>query len=110
MSEARRFNVCPTCAGDPYDPVSHTNCPTCEGRGVVESLSDRESGWEIFGLQEEDGTISEGHVIPCGDIRRHTVSRACPCKPTQDSDEPRSWGHHAFDGREAFETGERKPS
>jgi len=48
------------------------------------------------------------HVIPSNDLREHDTSIRCWCHPVEDED-----GlvvHKALDAREAFETGERKPS
>lgn len=50
------------------------------------------------------------HVIPAGDLREHEGSVACWCRPSIDEDEPGVVVHNAMDGREAYETGERKPS
>lgn len=51
------------------------------------------------------------HVYPTDDLREHVTEGAgCWCKPTPDDEEPQLLVHHAMDGREAFETGERKPS
>lgn len=47
------------------------------------------------------------HVLPVGDLREHTCSVQCWCQPTPDEDEPLVIVHHAMDGREQFETGER---
>lgn len=55
-------------------------------------------------------TPSRWHVIPVGDLREHESSPACWCKPTPDDEEHEIFVHHAMDNREAFETGERKPS
>jgi hypothetical protein len=52
----------------------------------------------------------ELHVIPIDDLRDHETSEACWCKPTPDDEEPSVFIHHAMDGREAYEAGERKPS
>ncbi|MGA0608834.1 hypothetical protein [Caldimonas sp. KR1-144] len=52
----------------------------------------------------------QAHVVPLGDLREHDANMRCWCKPTQDAEEPALFVHHAMDGREAFETGERKPS
>jgi hypothetical protein len=49
------------------------------------------------------------HVYPLGDLREHVKSSECWCKPNNDRDE-NIFEHNALDGREAFETGERKPS
>lgn len=50
------------------------------------------------------------HVIPLGDLREHDSTPQCWCTPTEDDETPGLWLHHAMDGREAFETGERLPS
>lgn len=50
------------------------------------------------------------HIIPLGDFREHEVSDSCWCRPTSDEDEPGLFVHHAMDGREQFESGERLPS
>lgn len=47
------------------------------------------------------------HCVPIDDLREH-MDEDCPCRPTQD--DPGFWIHNSFDGREAFEEGERKPS
>lgn len=47
------------------------------------------------------------HCIPIGDLQDHMVND-CPCKPVRDEDG--LWTHNSFDGREAFETEERKTS
>lgn len=48
------------------------------------------------------------HCIPIGDTRDH-MDEDCPCRPVK-SLETGFWMHNSFDGREAFEEGERKPS
>jgi hypothetical protein len=51
------------------------------------------------------------HVYPLNDLREHvTNGDECWCNPTPDDEEPLLLIHHAMDGREAFETGERQPS
>jgi hypothetical protein len=50
------------------------------------------------------------HVVPVDDLREHDIRNTCWCNPTQDEQEPLLWVHHSMDGREQFETGERKPS
>lgn len=57
---------------------------------------------------EDDGDF--WHVLPVNDLRDHDKSASCWCKPVALEDEPRVIVHNAMDGREAFETGERKPS
>lgn len=49
------------------------------------------------------------HVIPLNDLREHDPSEDCWCKPTLDDDgDDYVFLHHALDGRELYETGERK--
>jgi hypothetical protein len=50
------------------------------------------------------------HVIPLNDLREHAENPYCWCKPERCLDEERIIVHNAADGREKFETGERKPS
>jgi nicotinamide mononucleotide adenylyltransferase len=50
------------------------------------------------------------HVLPIDDLREHSASRRCWCRPTPDDEEPHVFVHHAMDGREQYERGERKPS
>lgn len=51
------------------------------------------------------------HVYPTDDLREHvTDGRPCWCQPTPEVDEPSVIVHHSMDGRENYETGERKPS
>jgi hypothetical protein len=73
------------------------------------------SGWVSIEVSIEDDdaprVIEAFHVVPDQDLRAHDASTICWCRP-----ELTSWNrlliykHHAADGREAFETGERKPS
>lgn len=61
-------------------------------------------------LQDWDGAI---HVYPLNDLREHETKAAdCWCTPNVDIDEYGSVliVHNSLDGREKFETGERKPS
>lgn len=47
------------------------------------------------------------HVVPLNDLREHDLNGSCWCRPDYDDG---VWVHHALDGREMYETGERKPS
>jgi len=50
------------------------------------------------------------HMFPLGDTRDH-LDKNCPCGAAQSDPEiPDMWIHNSFDGREAFEEGERKVS
>ena len=50
------------------------------------------------------------HLVPINDLREHDLTITCWCRPTHDEEEPNVIVHNSMDGREAFETGERKPS
>ncbi|AKJ28835.1 hypothetical protein [Caldimonas brevitalea] len=50
------------------------------------------------------------HVLPLADLREHQPNARCWCHPVQDEDEFNVVVHTSLDGREAFESGERKPS
>jgi hypothetical protein len=49
------------------------------------------------------------HVIPMDDIRRHELTAECWCEPELDYEHMVAV-HNSADGREKFETGERKVS
>ena len=59
-------------------------------------------------MSADHGWMALVHVYPINDTRAHTVEN-CWCNPTED-DEDAILIHHSEDQREAFETGERKPS
>lgn len=44
------------------------------------------------------------------DLREHTLSLDCWCRPAIDTEESRVVIHHSMDRREEYERGERKPS
>lgn len=48
------------------------------------------------------------HLIPANDLEDH-MDEDCKCGAKQDP-ETGLWMHTSFDGREAFEDGDRKPS
>jgi hypothetical protein len=50
------------------------------------------------------------HLIPNNDLRDHISEITCWCHPEPDDEEPSVYIHNSMDGREKFETGERKPS
>lgn len=62
-----------------------------------------ESGW--FTQQTASGAW---HLLPLDDLRLHEASD-CWCDPFED-EEGECIVHNSADGREAFETGARKPS
>jgi hypothetical protein len=56
--------------------------------------------------------VSLWHVFPVEDLRKHVTDQGfdCWCKPLPHEDDDSIVLHNSMDGREAFETGERKPS
>lgn len=58
-------------------------------------------GWGVY---QNEGAA---HVIPVDEAEQHAYS-GCPCHPWEDVHG--TIVHQSFDGREKFETGERKPS
>ena len=47
------------------------------------------------------------HVLPINDLKEHDKNKNCWCRPNVDGDVV---VHNSMDGREKYETGERKPS
>lgn len=70
-----------------------------------EQLDDKgfATGWQIIDFK------GARHVMPSDEAQRHFPSD-CPCRPLSDPEDPSVIVHNSYDGREAFETGERKPS
>lgn len=65
------------------------------------------SGWmTVTGTSEAGNRVS--HVIPIDDLREHSETADCWCDPFLDY-EDMIVIHSSADGREAYETGERKP-
>lgn len=50
------------------------------------------------------------HVVPRDDLREHSIDRDKPCWCHPEEDEHGIIVHNSMDGREKFETGERKMS
>lgn len=74
-------------------------------------------GEEAYGLDwmtiilddVDDPGKGDVHVVPLNDCGEHEFKTTCPCHPVFD-DEDGFWTHNSFDGREAFENGDRKLS
>lgn len=77
-------------APDPRDEEPEDSAPFC-------------GGWELI----EQG--DKFHVIPLHDSLPHLSSEHCWCRPAQDIEDP-ILTHHAADGREQYESGERRVS
>lgn len=58
-------------------------------------------------LQHPEPGTMEIHLMPMGDTRQHAFDTACVCGVYED--DPGFFIHCAFDGREAYEVGKRKP-
>lgn len=48
------------------------------------------------------------HVVPLNDLRDHSASVDCWCKPSEDDECPGLWLHHSMDRREEYENGKMK--
>ena len=53
---------------------------------------------------------TEVHVTPNHDLKPHTLDVQCACAPFQDNEHLNLFIHNSHDGRESYETGERKLS
>lgn len=61
-------------------------------------------GW----INVDDPRTFDTHVAPIGDLREHTLSADCWCKPVRDEECSGVFVHNALDGRELVERGERR--
>ena len=48
------------------------------------------------------------HIVPENDLREHLVNKDCWCNPDVDEEFENIIIHHALDGRDLYETGERR--
>ena len=62
-------------------------------------------GWQVVTSATDDET----HIIPTCDTEPHQLEDTCHCYPFWE-ESACAYVHNSFDGREAFETGERKVS
>jgi hypothetical protein len=62
--------------------------------------------WYACGIVRED--FHEHHVVPLGDQGTHILTDDCPCDPW--IDEEGCVMHRAYDERELFGTGKRRPT
>lgn len=64
--------------------------------------------WQVWtNILQKNGVST--HVVPLNDLREHTEDATCWCDPRVD-EELNLVTHNSADNREAFETGERKPT
>jgi hypothetical protein len=64
--------------------------------------------WKLEGFVSEAGNLVQ-HIIPTDDLYEHELMPTCWCCPDVDKVQF-IVAHNSADQREAFETGERKPS
>lgn len=65
------------------------------------------SGWELYELSNE----RECHIVPECDLKIHNHNRNCWCNPVSEYESNiELLIHKSADGREEFETGQRKMS
>lgn len=63
-------------------------------------------GWKVVWLADP----LRAHVIPCDDLREHTLSEDCWCNPSPGDRYSEVLTHNSADKREEFEKGIRKMS
>jgi hypothetical protein len=64
--------------------------------------------WQVWtNIIQKNGVST--HVVPLNDLREHVEDATCWCNPRVD-EELNLVTHNSADNREAFETGERKPT
>lgn len=66
-----------------------------------------EGRWGWAHLQHPDPGIMQIHLMPTYDVGNHAFDDCCPCGAVQR--EPGFFVHNAFDGREWYFQGLRKP-
>jgi len=64
--------------------------------------------WRVI-TGESKARVVVTHIIPIGDTREHVLRADCWCDPRLDYEDCIAT-HNSNDGREQFETGERKPT
>lgn len=64
--------------------------------------------WSILTTKTSDGDVF--HVVPDDDVRAHSLSMDCSCRPKVDEEELNVVVHSSFDERELFEEGRRRVS
>jgi hypothetical protein len=62
-------------------------------------------GWRY--LQHPERGVMEVHLMPMNDCGMHAFDTGCICRPCAEGNG--FFHHHAFDGREAYERGLRRP-
>jgi hypothetical protein len=60
-------------------------------------------------LQHPDPDVMEIHLMPLSDVGCHAFDIGCACGVWEDPQAPGFFNHDAFDHREQYERGLRKP-
>lgn len=82
----------------PADPRCDRHGPAHSGDPSLRTV------WVHVPVETPDG-ISQGHVVPSGDLRMHIAGPGCWCHPVEDEEAPDLWNHNALDQRERYEAG-----
>lgn len=64
--------------------------------------------WGWFHIPHPDPEMMEIHLMPASDVGAHAFDIGCPCGAREDPHGPGFFNHFAFDGREAYDSGQRK--
>lgn len=64
--------------------------------------------WGWTHIPHPNPAVMEIHLLPLSDCGCHAFDLGCQCAPVEDPVAPGFFHHHAFDGREAYESGARK--
>jgi hypothetical protein len=84
------------------------SCPRCKAEAEQCPL-----GWGVFTPDETQFDIVATHVVPGNDMHTHELDDegSCACRPHVDDEaDGLLWFHQAFDGREAYQRGQRLTS
>lgn len=66
----------------------------------------KSTGWTVWECSADEH-LGELHVTPDYDERQHELAQECRCRPQMDHEGV--WVHRAFDQRDLYEEGRRKP-
>lgn len=64
--------------------------------------------WGWHHIPHPDPTVLEIHIMPLSDCGLHAFDMHCGCRPFEDAESLGFITHRSFDGRETYESGERK--
>lgn len=64
--------------------------------------------WGWFHIPHPEPQVMEIHLMPASDTGTHAFDTGCLCGAHEDPHAPGFFIHFAFDGREAYDSGQRK--